>query len=338
LNRIRISRMSSTAPAIDEYPIRQIPDTPLWSENFALVAVEGVKRASVFYSIGRWHADPTIWRENILMALPGGRIIFARHYGRNAPPNGPGASFSAFEVIRPEHELRLTYAGPVWESTLERMLERGIPEAPAGLCSLELVFRATGPVWNMRGDSAEASAMAGGLHIEQIGKAHAMISYRGEKFSFEDCYTIRDHSRGVRDPTSFKKHCWLNGDFPGRRSFFVYAMQFQGSDSVGMSNAVILEEGKFHPASVAHVEFISGAGDMRKPQTLILDSGLGRMEVNFAEVLTSIPMSFVNPFDPLPGRVFGRPSVIMFDEAVRLEWGAVHGLGWSERGVAPTPF
>jgi hypothetical protein len=330
--------MNSAASRIDEYPIEVIPDTPLWSENFALVAVEGAKRASVFYSIGRWYADPTIWRENILMALPGGRIIFARQYGRNASPKGPGASFSTLEVIRPERELRLTYAGPVWESTLERMLEQGIPEAPAGICSLDLLFEGTGPVWNMRGDSAEASAMAGGLHIEQIGKANATLSYKGEKLTFEDCYTIRDHSRGVRDPTSFKKHCWLNGDFPGRRSFFVYAMQFQGGDAAGMSNAVILEGGKFHPASVAHVEFISGAADMRKPQLLILDSGLGRMEINFAEVLTSIPVSFVNPFDPLPGRVVGRPAVIMFDEAVRLEWDGAQGLGWSERGVAPIPL
>jgi len=328
----------STAPAIDEYPIKQIPDTPLWSENFALAAAHGAKRASVFYSIGRWYADPTIWRENVLMALPDGRILSARHYGRNASQNGPGASFSKFEVVRPGQELKLTYAGPVWESTAEHMLERGVPEAPAGLCSLDLTFLATGPVWNMRGDSVEASAMAGGLHIEQIGAANASIVYRGETLTFEECYTIRDHSRGVRDPTSFKKHSWLNGDFPGRRSFFVYAMQFQGSDSIGMTNAVILEAGKFHPATVAHVEFISGAGDMRRPHSLILDSGLGRMDVRFAEVLTSIPMSFVNPFDPLPGRVAEGPSVIMFDEAARLEWNGMQGIGWSERGVASKPL
>jgi hypothetical protein len=326
------------AAAIDEYPIKQIPETPLWSENYALVAVDGAKRASIFYSIGRWHADPTIWRENIIMALPGGRIIFARNYGRNASPSGPGASFSKFEVIRPEHEMRLTYAGPVWESTLEQMLERGIPEAPAGLCTLDLEFSGSTPVWNMRGDSAEASTMAGGLHIEQIGKAHAMLRYHDESWVFENCYSIRDHSRGVRDPSPFKKHSWLNGEFPGGRSFFVYAMQFQGGEGVGMANAMIVEDGKFHPAKVAHVEFISSAGDRRKPHTLVLESDLGRMDVKFAEVLTSMPVSFVKPFDPLPGSVKNRPSVIMFDEAVRLEWNGESGLGWSERGVAPTPL
>lgn len=330
--------MIGPASAIDEYPIKQIPDTPLWSENFALAAVDGTRRASVFYSIGRWYADPTIWRENIVVALPDGRILAARHYGRNASPIGPGASFSKFEVIRPAREFKLTYAGPVWESTAERMLAQGLPEAPAGLCSLNLTFQGTDPVWNMRGDSAEASTMAGGLHIEQIGQSNAEIVYRGEAWRLEECYTIRDHSRGVRDPTSFKKHSWLNGDFPGQRSFFVYAMQFQGGDSIGMTNAVILEEGKFHPATVTHVEFISGAGDMRKPHSLILDSGLGRMDILFAEVITCIPMSFVNPFDPLPGRVADRPAVIMFDEAVRLEWNGVQGIGWSERGVAPSPF
>jgi hypothetical protein len=330
--------MNSTTAEIDEYPIKQIPDTPLWSENYALVAVEAAKRASVFYSIGRWYADATIWRENIIMALPGGRIIFARNYGRNASPTGPGASFSKLEIVRPERELRLTYPGPVWEITLEQMLEKGIPEAPAGVCSLDLKFEGSTPVWNMRGDSAEASTMAGGLHIEQIGRANGTLLYRGEKLVLENCYAIRDHSRGVRDPSPFKKHSWLNGEFPGGRSFFVYAMQFQGSDSIGMTNAVIVQAGKFHPAKVAHVEFISGAGDMRKPHTLVLDSDLGRMEVKFAEVLTSMPVSFVKPFDPLPGSVKGRSSVIMFDEAVRLEWNGAQGVGWSERGVAPKPL
>jgi hypothetical protein len=330
--------MSGADSAIDEYPILQIPDTPLWSENFALAAVDAAGQASVFYSIGRWYADPTIWRENIVMALSGGRILCARHYGRNVAPSGPGASFSRFEVIRPGRGFKLTYAGPVWQSTAERMLEQGLPEAPSGMCSLDLVFQGTGPIWNMRGDSAEASAMAGGLHIEQIGRADATLVYQGETWTFEDCYSIRDHSRGVRDPSSFKKHSWLNGDFPGRRSFFVYAMQFQGSESIGMSNAVILEAGKFHPATVAHVEFISGAADIRKLQSIVLDSDLGRMEIKVAEVLTSIPMSFVKPFDSFPGRAAGRPSVIMFDEGVKLEWDGAQGVGWSERGVATGPL
>ncbi len=330
--------MNSPAAGIDEYPIKQIPSTPLWSENYALVAVEGAKRASVFYSIGRWYADPSVWRENIMMALPGGRILFARNYGRSASPTGPGASFSKLEVIRPEHQLRLTYGGPVWESTLERLLESGSPEVPAGYCTLDLVFEGSTPVWNMRGDSAEASSMAGGLHIEQIGRANGTLLYQGEKLVFEDCYSIRDHSRGVRDPSAFKKHCWLNGDFPNKRSFFVYAMQFQGSDVVGMTNAVIVQDGEFHPAELLHVEFISGAGDMRKPHHLVLDSTLGQMDVKITEAITSMPVSFVKPFDVAPGAVKGRSAVIMFDEAVRLVWNGVQGLGWSERGVATRPL
>jgi len=272
------------------------------------------------------------------VATSGGRILFARNYGRNASPMGPGASFSKFEVVRPEHELRLTYSGPVWESTLEQLLANGSPEVPAGYCTLDLVFEGSTPVWNMRGDSAEASSMAGGLHIEQIGRANGTLLYQGEKHVFEDCYAIRDHSRGVRDPSAFKKHCWLNGDFPDQRSFFVYAMQFQGSDVIGMANAVMVQEGEFHPAKLLHVEFISVAEDMRKLHTIILDSALGRMEVKITQVLTSMPVSFVKPFDVAPGSIKGRSSVIMFDEAVRLEWNGVQGLGWSERGVAARPL
>ncbi len=326
------------AAVIDEFPIEQIPGTPLWSENYALIAADGRQRASIFYSIGRWYADPSIWRENLVMALPGARLLFARNYGRSDSTTGPSGAFSRFDVIVPAHRLRLRYAGPLWESTLERLLEEGMPEAPSGLGSLDLMFEGSTPVWNMRGDSAEASSMAGGLHIEQVGTAHGTFDFQNRKLAFEDCYSIRDHSRGVRDPSPFKKHAWINGDFPGRRSFFVYAMQLQGSDSIGMANAVIVESGEFHAAQVAHLEFIAGAGDARKLHSLVLDSKLGRMEVKVTEVLTSMPVSFVKPFDAFPGAARGRPSVIMFDEAVKFEWNGVHGLGWSERGVATEPL
>ncbi|MET0985875.1 MAG: hypothetical protein ABW034_10755 [Steroidobacteraceae bacterium] len=58
--------------AIDEFPIREIPRTALWSENYALLCGDPATNASVYFSCGRWLDDPTIWREVIGIVLPDG--------------------------------------------------------------------------------------------------------------------------------------------------------------------------------------------------------------------------------------------------------------------------
>ncbi len=323
---------------IDEYPIREIPPTRLWSENFALAGVDPSCNVSVFYSVGRWYADPTLWRENIVITLPNGEILFARNYGRNANEQGPGAGCSHFQIVEPGKRMRLSYDGPIWRSTSEKLLEFGMTPAPSGRCQLALDFVGTTPIWNMKGDSAEASSMAGGLHIEQIGSASATIRTDHEQLALHNFYAVRDHSRGVRDPSGYRQHSWVNGSFPGGRSFFVYGMRLHGHDAAGMGNAAIIQDGVCHQAKLIHTDYIDGAADARKLHLVIIHSPLGEMEIRVTEVLTSLPMSFVNPFDPMPGTALGRRQSTMFDEGVRLDWQGSPGIGWSERGVAEEPL
>ena len=329
--------MTYTGP--DEFPIKEIPDTPLWSENFAAMFTDSKSDLAVMYSCGRWQGDTTMWREFVMVSFPDGRLLFHRGYGRNGDATGPGGCLSKYDIIEPGKTVRMRFDGPMSETTSEFLIRTSaLNDPPAKRCTMDLRFDSDLPVWNMKGDSAEASTMAGGIHIDHIGKANGTISYDGHIYRLNDGYAVRDHSRGVRDMTHFGAHCWVNGTFPGGRSFYVYAMRAQGTDTLGMSNAAIDQDGRLYGATVRHVELIDGPGYAGMPHRVVLDSELGRMDIQISNVTNIFPYSMVMPFDTAPGLITHRKAAVMYDEYVQLVWDGKQGIGWSERGFAKEPL
>jgi len=323
---------------IDEFPIQRIPDTPLWSENYALMLANPSTSASIYYSCGRWLGDPTIWREVIGVVLPSGNVLVAKNYGRNSSVNGPGASLSTLNILEPEQQLQLRFSGPVVETTDDSPLVNGYRDGPKMLCTIDLLFDAVTPVWNMKGDSREAATIAGSMHIEQIGSVTGIVAYDGQSHQFENGYGVRDHSRGVRDVSNYRWHCWLNGRFPGDRFFCLYAMQLQGSETIGMSNACIFEDGKIHAAQLLHGDLLVDPEDYHRLHTFVIGSDLGQMEVRVSQVLTNFFTSMIYPYDILPGWIRYRSSAVMMDQLVTFEWEKRKGIGWSEVGFARCPL
>jgi hypothetical protein len=322
----------------DEFPIKEIPDTPQWSENFAAMFANPATRVAAYYSIGRWHSDPTIWRESIMVSLPDQRVLFSRGYGRNGTSTGPGGSLSRYEILEPGNKMRLTFDGPMSEAACQDLIDNGVRMGTMQRCKLDLRFDSAAPVWNMKGDSVEAAKMAGSMHIDHIGKVNGTIDYGGKTYTFTDGYGIRDHSRGVRDVSQYGGHNWLNGIFPGGRAFYVYAMKSQGSSTLGMSNAAVAQGDRLYPARLLHTEFISSTKDAGRTHKFVLGSELGEMEIEFAEVLNIFPAAMVSPYDVCAGSIKHRKAAFMLDEAVRMKWDGKEGFGWSERGFASEPL
>ena len=85
----------------DEFPISEIPVTPWWSENFAAMYSSPAERVAVFYSIGRWHSDTSIWRELLMVSLPNGNTIYSKGFARNgAKQTGYHSRMSSFQPLR----------------------------------------------------------------------------------------------------------------------------------------------------------------------------------------------------------------------------------------------
>ena len=273
--------------SIDEYPIRELPDTPLWTENYAVLATDPVSGLALYYSCGRWIGDPRLWREVISVCLPGQRLLFAKNYGSTCRPDGPGASLTHWQVVEPERRFRLRFSGPVLQATHAELLEQGYPEGPKSACVLDVSFDALGTLWDMKHASNEAEHIAGAMHIEQIGKANGTVVHEGTSYAFNDAYIVRDHSRGPRDIARYRWSCWMNGHLPGNRFFHLYAIQTQGTEKIGMSNAGIFEGGSYYPAQLLHTDLQHDAVNPDQRHSFVLGCALGEFEVRTAEVISS---------------------------------------------------
>jgi len=330
----------SQAPYLpDEYPIEQIPDTPSWSENYALMGADPATRKGLFFGTGRWHGDPSIWRELMLVALPDERIIFAKGYGRNGSEKGPGGAFARLDVVQPGRRLRLTYDGPVWQSTYQELFAVGFRDGATRRCKLDVVFESTLPIWNMKGDSPGAANVAGGIHVEQIGQINGQVEYADEMHYFSGGYSIRDHSRGPRDISRYKSHCWTSGYFAARdTAYYVYAMRMQDIPGLGMSNAAIVRGGRCYPATVVKIDLPERIEDVKALVCLDLTSGLGDMRIEVLEMLARIPTGMVCPYDTTVGIHASQSCVAFTDGPTRIRWDGCEGFGWSELGYAAEPL
>lgn len=324
----------SIGASLDEFPIKIFPDTPQWSENYALMFGDLLTRTAVYYSIGRNLDDLTIWRELISVVLPDNRIIFAKNYGRGADELGPGGALTKLDVLEVGRRLRLRFSGPVTVSSNTELIERGYREGPRQHATIDLHFAGRTPVWNMKGDSREAGTIAGSMHMEQMGYADGSIEIGGEVFRLNRGYSVRDHSRGVRDVSQYRMHAWINGSFASGRAFALYVMQLQDAPGIGMTNAVVFDHDQQYPATIESTDLLDDTDDPARRHHVVLKSALGRMDIRVAEIVTSFPNSMVLPYDMCPGRLHHRVSGFMLDQLVHLECDGQRGIGWTERGLA----
>jgi hypothetical protein len=323
----------------DEYPIKQIPDTLWWSENYALMGSDVASCKGLFFGTGRWHGEPNIWRELILVALPDGRIIYAKGYGRNGTEKGPGGAFSRLEVLEPGRKVRLTYDGPVWQSRYEELFALGARDGAARPCKLDVLFESALPIWNMKGDSPGAASIAGAIHVEQIGRINGMVEYAGEMHRFNDGYSVRDHSRGPRDISQYRAHCWTSGYFANDdTAFHVYAMQLQNTRGLAMSNAAVVRAGKCYPATVIQVSLPNKLEDVQGKLGVTIRSELGDMKIEVIELLTRIPTGMVRPYDTTAGVRAAQSCAAISDGPTRIHCEGHEGFGWSELGFAAEPL
>lgn len=319
----------------DEYPIKQVPDVPWWSENYAVMFSAPEERVSLFYSAGRWHGDPSIWRELVIVALPDGRILHHRSYARATSETTVSGGLAQYEILEPGRRMRLSFDGPMAQSNVTDLMTHGTRVESMARCTIDLGFEGLAAVWDMKGDSDAAKAVAGGMHTEQVGRASGSIRFEGKDYSFEQGYCARDHSRGPREIGHYAGHNWLNGVFPDGTGFHVYGIKLADRDELGMSNAAVIQGDKVMPATVLHTEFVQSLADRGKLHRIRLSCELGEMEIDIVEVLGTVPMSVVAPYDTGPGVVHHQWSGFLMDEAVRLRWNGQDGLGWSERGFIP---
>lgn len=323
-----------TISLAQECPLERPVDAPSWSENFALVFADPASGASALYSIGTWYRDTSVWRENLAVALPDGRIAVARGFGRNSRGAVVSASLSRYEIRTPDRAVSLTYDGPATCHTFQEMMQSGVLGGKTHRLRLHLDFEACAPTWDMHeAHQSDPTGIAGAMHIEQLGRVSGSVRLDGDELAIRDAVSCRDHSRGRRDVSLFRNHCWINGVFPGGKGFQLYFFRIHGNDGPALSLATVIAEGSHHRASIERIELADGPDDFGGEHSVVLKSALGEMRIDIRQVLATIPLHMSAPFDPAFG--IGRGSYgLLFDEPVRMHCNGETGFGWCERGFS----
>lgn len=323
----------------DEFPLADVPTTPLWSENYAFTCFDAQRDLAMVTLLGRWWSNPQIWRELMLLSLGGDRVVCVRNYGGAATAKVPSASMFRVEIIKPGQHLRLSYDGPASEHSRDELIEHGVLGRPMYRLRLQIDFTGVAPGWNMSGHGGDGEAIAGALHIEQLGSGNGFIEFDGQRHSIEGAFMNRDHSRGVRDLTPFRRHCWAQGWFAKEQiSFNVYAIELFGVQGLAMSNASVSKGDQRYPAEVISVELLEAGVAPMQPYRIHLRSALGDMQLVNTRTVACLPIGVSNPWDAHVGATPGRHSMMTFEEPVHWDWDGRQGIGWSERTYNPSPF
>lgn len=265
-------------------------------------------------------------------------MLHSKGFARGGTEIGPGSALSTYTIVEPGRAVRLAFDGPVSESPLDDLIAHGARGETTQRCTIDLGFEAAAPLWNMKGDSKEAGAMAGAIHIDHIGSADGSVTYGDRTYHFSDGYSIRDHSRGPREISQYTNHNWMSGVFPDGRAFYVYAMRMQGSDTIGMSNAAVAQGDELLTAELVHTDLLNSLDDLGKPHTIVLRSELGDMEIEVVDEVNTFVSSMVCPYDTVPGATVHRKAAQITDQSVRMRWNGLETHGWVERGFAPEPL
>src|SRR2546423_3983391 len=89
-----------------EFPAREWPDVPLWTENYCYVCYDPNSEIGVWTHLGRAPFDPTLWRELSMIFLPSGGRVGHKGYGRSATDPGPRSAPPSFEGVEPRNRRR----------------------------------------------------------------------------------------------------------------------------------------------------------------------------------------------------------------------------------------
>lgn len=328
----------SVPPALDDYPLEPFPAEPMWSENYAFMVNSPDTGVALASQMGRWPVDPSVWREFFMLALPGRRVVYHKAFARQHEAGVIRASLFSIAVLEAGQAYRLAFDGPASSDSRDSLLANGITARPLTRLRFDLVFEGVAPPWDMSGHAKAAEALAGKLHVEQVGSVKGFVAYGDEFHSLDGAFGQRDHSRGIRVITQLHRHCWAQGWFPQEGlTFNLYMMEVHGG-APAMSNASITKDGRRLDATVAAIDFMEAPGDHQLAYAITLESDLGAMTFTIDRFVASMPAAFCSPYDKSPGAMPGFHAASSNEEAVIWKWNGLEGPGWSERSFNTNPF
>jgi len=324
-----MTKYATPAGYTDDYelPIRNIPNVPLWCENYWFVTYDPVKKLGVWIHLGRMAFDPTLWHEMTVVYLPDGDFLVSKGYGRHLAPNGLCPATLSCECVDPWNRWTTRFDGAAVRTTRAQLDTSFAPDGIHLPVKVDLDWTGFSPVWMLPQESLKEQSW-GGLHYQQLCNVKGTVSHSGTVVEFNGT-AIRDHTRGARDFFPVNNHACLNCAFPSGRGFITLDVTVNGQR---LNKAAVIIDGKIHEATVAQHALLSSPTDTDKPYEFELAWDTGTAKIR-AEMLHNMPYGMVAEneislgYDP---KVSYTP---MYEGFSRFEWDGEIGYGLTERSV-----
>ncbi|MFZ2173185.1 MAG: hypothetical protein WAW17_03975 [Rhodococcus sp. (in: high G+C Gram-positive bacteria)] len=315
--------MTNTEPALDERPIADPPDVPLWSENYLFQAYDATSGFGVWLHLGLPSFDTGLWHGITVVYLPGAtHALIAKDFSVRQPSGVVDCGMLSATQTSEGWTVRFRGAA-------QRVAVADLDTASAvdGVCEpldFELHFAGLSTeLLDLRGPvSGQSWADA---HWEAPCTARGEVKIGGETAMFSGA-GVRDHSRGPRDLERMGPHRFLHGQFPDGRCFGVIHMESRDGVGAPMSHGYLVEDGRLEHAEVLSVSM--GETSHRRLEVALRGPD-GEHRIS-GEVVHDIAFTIDYPNEVLFGIRAGATHVIR-EGMARWSWDGRTGYGLAER-------
>jgi hypothetical protein len=316
----------------EELPVRELPDTPGWRENYCFTGFDAHRDVGYWIHCGRWSLDSRLWREQVQVFLPDGDMLVHRQIGYRASEHGPSAALLDLICEESCERWRIRFRGPARRTNSAELARGPLADGPKVLLDVDVVHEGRGPIWDFGAVAMQAEYYAN-FHYEQPCDVRGAIVCDGA-ITRLDGIGYRDHSRGKRNMSSLVQHCWIQGHFPNRFSFAMLLSRIREGDRIVASPAskvAIWKDGRLIEASCPDAPYLASIDEPAPAYCMHLESGLGSMEVQ-ARILRSLPHSTTAVYECYDGVTSSELAhLVTYEQPTAFTIGTQSGIGHSER-------
>ena len=320
----------------DELPAETIPDIETWSENYCWTGYDYENHIGYWLHLGRWVEDPTIWREEIVLLMPDGSTLFRRAFGKADKKNTALGALLQQECIEPGKRWQLRYNGPVQRATLPEQFRAPLSHAN-DMEHVEFLFdfASAVPVWKY---ADHDNTTIGKWHYEQHGKITGSCRFQGKEIAFKG-HGYRDHTRGPRELSPVRGHCWIQGRYDDGDEFSLYHLWHvdennPDQDKEELATVKYVEQGNELQASIVKTPRLRSYEDILAEGELILDvEGKGEVTIRCIPLNTALMCMHFRMSHLMFGAMLGDPDwpLTMSEQPAFFECNGSRAQGWIER-------
>jgi hypothetical protein len=313
----------------DELP-HEPGDVPLWCENYLTYVHDPEREVCAWMHLCHRPADPSLWQETLLISLPEDRFLAAKAIAPGEVGRGVNVCGASYVCERPFTEWTKRFEGGARLVRGDQLRAGPLDDGAHVPVELELSCRSLGPAYDFGAEHLEQEWGHG--HYEGHQQVSGSLAYGDERLEISGT-GLRDHSWGPRDYNRIGSTTWIHGQFPSGRTFMVVLVT--GTPPAEPFTYAVISDGQtITPVEASGIPTATDASQAGHGYELMLETPDGPSTIR-AEVLTTMPMSFLGPAEIGIG-LHAAPAANhhYIEGPSRFEWDGEIGHGITERSVA----